>query len=344
MKTFPMFLKMAGRKVIVAGGGEQAAQKARLILKTEAELVLLAPELDEELSDLVSKGLARHDPTPPTAGSFSGVALVFVATGCVAVDACMHALAKAAGAVVNVVDQPALCDAVTPSIVDRDPVVVAIGTEGNAPVLARLLKTDIERMMEPGLGEFARLAGRLRDSVARHVPHDRRRHFWRWMFAGAPRGLFSRGADRKAAALLKTAIHSGGAPDTRDRGAISVIGAGPGEADLMTLRAVHRLQEADVIVVGDGVDRDVLELARRDAERMYLAADDRAAPHPGTGDHRHLLALARQGKSVVRLVSGVCDGASFMALETAADAARVAFEIVPGVVSHGTTGLARTGS
>ncbi|WP_144023218.1 precorrin-2 dehydrogenase/sirohydrochlorin ferrochelatase family protein, partial [Brevirhabdus pacifica] len=196
MHSFPMFIRTTGRRVVIAGGGEQAAQKARLMLKTDARLVLLAQELEPELASLVASGRAGLDQGPVTPDSFAGAAMVFVATGCPGLDAALHALAKAGGAPVNVVDQPALCDLTTPSIVDRDPVVVAIGTEGTAPVLARQIKTRVERMLDPRLGSFAALAGRLRQGVARHLPRAERRAFWRWAFAGDPWHLHRGGQER----------------------------------------------------------------------------------------------------------------------------------------------------
>jgi uroporphyrin-III C-methyltransferase / precorrin-2 dehydrogenase / sirohydrochlorin ferrochelatase len=143
MKTFPMFLRMAGRRVLILGGGEQAAQKTRLMLKTEAEIVVVAHRLDPELADLAAGGRVRHvQEAPPEFGA--DVALAFVATGDRAEDARLAALTRAAGIVTNVVDAPDLCDAFTPSIVDRDPLVVAIGTEDAAPVLARQVKTALD--------------------------------------------------------------------------------------------------------------------------------------------------------------------------------------------------------
>ncbi len=332
MKTFPMFLKMQGRRVVIAGGGEQAAQKARLILKTEAEIVLLAPELDEELTDLVAAGRARQETAAPTVDSFAGAALVFIATGCVGLDSALQTLAREAGAVVNVVDQPDLCDAYTPSIVDRDPVVVAIGTEGTAPVLGRMLKTQVEEMLEPRLGDLARLAGRLRDSVAAHVPAEGRRGFWRWMFGAEPRQLHARGSDHRAARLLKSAIAAGGAPDARDGGAICLIGAGPGAADLLTLRAVQRLQEADVIFTAPGVDPAVLELARRDAERVTETAQGAALPWPAGCLDTRIVAEARRGRSVVRLLPGAVTKAETNAFERLCGDG-IELETVPGIAS-----------
>ena len=159
MKTFPMFLQMAGRRVVIVGGGEQAAQKTRLILKTEAAVEIWAPTLDPELSGLADTGRITHRTGPITQDSFSDTALVFIASGCPGIDMALHAVAKAGGATVNVVDQPRLCDAITPSIVDRDPVVVAIGTEGTAPVLARQIKTKLEEALEPRLGRSCGLCG-----------------------------------------------------------------------------------------------------------------------------------------------------------------------------------------
>lgn len=334
MKFFPMFLKMAGRRVVIAGGGEQAAQKARLVLKTEAALTLLAPELEDELQALVDEGRAHHHPGPITAAEFADTALVFIATGCPGLDTSLHAIAKDAGAVVNVVDQPDLCDATTPSIVDRDPVVVAIGTEGTAPVLARRLKTDLETMLDPRLGSFAALAGRLRDAVARRVPQNKRRDFWRWTFKDAPWEAHKRGSERQAADLLKQAIANGGAPTSSDLGQISLVGAGPGARDLLTLRAVERLQEADIIFYDRLVDPDVLELARRDAERVYVGKVLGTTQWPQDRINEVVMRAAQQGQRVVRLKSGDPSifGRAVEELETAR-LAGVPVEIVPGVTA-----------
>lgn len=334
MKFFPMFLRMADRRVVIAGGGEQAAQKARLVLKTDAALSILATELDDELQAIVNEGRAEHHTGPIGVAQFADAALVFIATGCPGMDAALHAIAKAAGATVNVVDQPDLCDATTPSIVDRDPVVVAIGTEGTAPVLARRLKTDLEVMLDPRLGSFAALAGRLRDAVAKRVPQPKRRNFWRWTFKEDPWQAHKRGAERQAADLLKQAIAAGGAPGTSDLGQISLVGAGPGARDLLTLRAVERLQEADIIFYDRLVDPEVLELARRDAERVYVGKVLGTTQWPQHRINEVVLRAARQGQRVVRLKSGDPSifGRAVEELETAR-AAGIPVEIVPGVTA-----------
>lgn len=294
MKTFPMFLKVAGRPIVIVGGGEQAAQKARLALKTEAELVIVAPELDPELRDLVESGRARHL-HEATQGLLIESALVFVATGCKGADASWHWRAKSAGALVNVVDYPELCDAMTPSIVDRDPVVVAIGTEGTAPLLGRRIKTQVEELLHTRLGDYAAMAGRLRAEVAHRIPGNSRRAFWRWVFNGAPWAAFSSGRERSAIGMIKDAMYDG---DREELGHLCIL-LGAEDAGLIPMAGVQRLQEADVIYVDRSVPDTVLELARRDAERVVVNSTE--AGEPFCGDLAELCRKAARTRKVVFL-------------------------------------------
>ncbi|WP_172331102.1 siroheme synthase [Mangrovicoccus sp. HB161399] len=322
MQTFPMFLQVGGRTVLILGGGEQAAQKCRLLLKTAARITVQAPEIEEELQGLVAEGRIAHDPSPPTAEACGRAAITFIGTGCPGCDAALHGLAKAGGALVNVVDQPSLCDAYTPSIVDRDPLVVAIGSEGAAPVLARQIKTRVEEMLEPRLGDLVALSGRLRASVAQHVPKEKRREFWRWVFTGAPRQRHAAGAEREAVRLIKDAIAAGGPPKRREAGLLSLIPT-TSDRNHLTLQAVQRLQEADLILYAEAIGTAPLELARRDADRMAL--DGPLAP----ADPGALVAEAlKDGARVAVLVTGSSDTA---ALEAAAGGASV--ERLAGVAS-----------
>ena len=332
MKSFPMFIRTTGRRVIIAGGDEQAAQKARLILKTDAEIVLAAPELNSELCSLVAKGKATHHAQPITANTFAGSALAFVATGCAGADAALHALAKAGGAMVNVVDRPELCDATTPSIVDRDPVVVAIGTEGTAPVLGRVIKTKLETLLPPNLGGLAALAGRLRRAVAENLPRKTRRAFWSWVFTGSPAQVHLAGDEPEAAELVQRAIEERRLPDGAGSGHFALVGAGPGARDLLTLRAVERLQEADIILYDRHIDPDVLELARRDAERVCVGKEVGTSSWPEDRIRGFIVSEARKGRRVVRLGSG--DPSVFGPATGELDAARAAgitAELVPGI-------------
>ncbi|WP_226781393.1 SAM-dependent methyltransferase [Oceaniglobus trochenteri] len=336
MKAFPMFIRTTGRRVIIVGGGEQAAQKARLLLRTDAQLVLVAAALDDELQRLVVTGRARQV-RGLTAQVFDDAAMAFVATGCPGLDAAAQALARAARCPVNVVDRPELCDITTPAIVDRDPVVVAIGSEGTAPVLVRDIRTGIERMLPPNIGGLAALAGRLRPGVAHAIPREGRRAFWAWVFKGAPRAAWVRGAERAAARSIKDAIGAGGRLEGAGTGRITLVGAGPGARDLLTLRAVERLQEADVIFHDRQVDDDMLDLARRDAERIFVGKHPGAHPWPQDRINRMIVAEARKGRSVVRLKSG--DPGILGRADQEIRAARTAgipVELVPGVAAAST--------
>lgn len=321
---------MQGRRVVIVGGGEQAAQKCRLMLKTEAEIVVFAPTLDPELAALNRSGRIKWQDGNITPADFKDTALVFLATGCLGADTSLHRLAKEAGATVNVVDQPALCDAITPSIVDRSPVVVAIGTEGTAPVLARQIKTRVEELLEPRLGDLAALTGRLRVEAAQKLAPRARRDLWRWVFSGPVRRAHARGAEREAAQMIKDAINVNQLQNVK--GSISIVDAGPGAKDLMTLRGVQRLQEADVIFYDEMVNAEVLELARRDAERVYISGAYESNGWPSTKSNGLVIAAALQGKRTVRLCSGNVDLASLEAdLSENFQLPDIDCEIVPGV-------------
>ncbi|MCV6823548.1 MULTISPECIES: siroheme synthase [Halocynthiibacter] len=328
MKTFPMFLKMTDRRIVIVGGGEQAAQKCRLALKTEAQIVIVhSGEIDAELADIIDEGRAERIAGEITPEIFAGSALVFVATGDEETDAHIHGVAKSVGATVNVVDQPDLCDAFTPSIVDRDPVVVAIGTEGTAPVLARQIKTRMEEILEPNLGGLAALAGRLRNSAEQNLGPIKRRDLWRWVFSASPRADFTSGRERPAALAIKEAIANGGAP-TEDLPGVCVVSTGADSRDMMTLRAVKRMQEADAIYFAPLKDMTVLELARRDAERVETTESNDV--------FQQLLDAAQAGKRVVWLTNADTEASTFCKeLAAECSAANIRFETVAGVFPRG---------
>lgn len=340
MKAFPMFVRTTGRRVVIVGGGEQAAQKARLMLKTDAQLVLVAETLEDELKGLVDEGRAVHTHCLGVA-VFDDAAMAFVGTGCPGLDAAAHALAKAARCPVNVVDQPDLCDLTTPAIVDRDPLVVAIGSEGTSPVLTRDIKTRLEQMLPQNIGGLAALAGRLRPSVNARVPREQRRALWAWVFKGGPRDAWIRGQERDTARAIKAAIEAGAPPKDAAAGHICLVGAGPGARDLLTLRAVERLQEADVIFYDRLVDEEVLELARRDAERVFVGKHVGAHSWPQDRISQIIVAEATKGRRVVRLKSG--DPGIFGRATEEMDAAHEAgipVELVPGVTAATAAGAA----
>ncbi len=335
MKAFPMFIRTTGRTVLIVGGGEQAAQKARLLLRTDARLLLAAPRLSPELAALVAEGRAAHHAGPLTPALFAGAAFAFIASGCAALDAAAAALARAARCPVNVVDRPDLCDLTTPAIVDRSPLVVAIGSEGTAPVLVRQIRCAVETMLAPDLGDLAALAGRLRGAVERAVPRSGRRAFWRWVFQGPPRHFWERGDRRSAARLLEQAVETG-RPVREEKGCISVVAAPAAARDLLTLRALARLQEADVILHAGKAGEEALELARRDAVRIRIGPAGGDAPflaRAATPVVRAALAEAGKGRRVVLLLEAAGGRHALAeAVGAAARAAGIAFEIVPAIL------------
>ncbi|MEM7240805.1 MAG: NAD(P)-dependent oxidoreductase [Pseudomonadota bacterium] len=273
MQTFPMFLKMKDRKVVIIGGGEAAAQKTRLILKTEAKILLVADELNEELQGYVDQGKVTHHPDAVTPALLQEAIITFSATEDAQQGAYHAALARPVGALINVVDEPDHCEAITPAIVDRDPVVVAIGTEGKGPVLGRLTKRDIEIMLEPKLGELVDFAGRMRIAVAEKIKPALRREFWRWVFDGQPRQLFAQGKEKDAYQLIESQINAEG-QDLAKGGVINHIELVSDTVDMLTLRAVRHMQEADAIYYDEELPAGLLEPARRDAERIAFDPAD----------------------------------------------------------------------
>ncbi|MEM7270090.1 MAG: NAD(P)-dependent oxidoreductase [Pseudomonadota bacterium] len=271
MRYFPMFLDMAGRTVLLAGGDEQIAQKARLLKRTDARLVIMSETLVPELAALVEAGGAKHVAEDIDAASVEEAAYVFIATEDDALDLEIADLARAGGAVVNVVDKPENCDMITPALVDRDPVVVAIGTEGAAPVLAKAIKTMLEQSLSPRLGGFIDMIRRQRGPVAETVADRDRLSFWNWAVKGAPWRRWLAGDQRGAETMVREAADAGEPPEGSLAGMVLI--ETPSSPDLLPLRAVQRLQDAAVILHGPQVGDGVLELARRDAERIALPAN-----------------------------------------------------------------------
>lgn len=325
MQHYPLFLNLRGERVVVAGGGEIALAKLRLLTKTEARITVIAPEVDAEIAALTVRVVAR----PFEAADARGARLVYAASGDAAQDAWVAALARAEGALVNVVDDLAASDFLTPAIVDRDPVIVAIGTEGTAPVLARRIKARVEEMLPQATGTLARVAGRLRD-VAEALPHGRpRREVWgRWFDRVGPDALRD-GADPVDA--LGRLIAGGAAPAT---GRVLFVGAGPGDPDHLTMKARRALDEADVVIHDRLVAPAILELARREARIVAVGKEGFGPSTPQAEIDALIVAEARAGALVVRLKGG--DPVVFGRLDeeiAAVEGAGLPFEIIPGLTA-----------
>ncbi|WMS43998.1 siroheme synthase CysG [Acuticoccus sp. MNP-M23] len=327
MDHFPVFYSVKGRSVIVFGGGAEAAAKLRLVQKTSANIVVIAEAFEPGVIDLAGTTPVLADPLAALLPD--NVALAYAATGDAAKDAAIARRLRTLNITVCAADQPDVSDFITPAIVDRDPVIVAIGTEGTAPVLAREIKARVERMLPSGLGRIARKAGALREHVAgRFAPGGARRKFWHALFAPALDGAFERtGFGRAARELLA-------ANDTPEQGFVSFVGAGAGGADLLTERARQRIDRADVVLHDALVAPEILELARREA--ILVNVGKRAGRHQMRQDeiNETILHYVREGHRVVRLKGG--DPAIFGRLAEELDAVGAegfGFEIVPGVTA-----------
>ncbi|WP_085692385.1 MULTISPECIES: siroheme synthase CysG [unclassified Pseudomonas] len=332
MDYLPLFHKLQGGRVLVVGGGEIASRKARLLADAGAALRVVAPDVDGQLAALAREGGGEVLVRGYQAADLVGCRLVIAATDDPGLNAQVSADAQALSLPVNVVDAPALCTVIFPAIVDRSPLVVAVSSGGDAPVLARLIRAKLEAWIPSAYGELAGLAARFRDKVKALYPDvNQRRGFWETVFQGpiAERQLAGQGAE--AERLLQAMVD--GAP-VQQGGEVYLVGAGPGDPDLLTFRALRLMQQADVVLYDRLVAPAIIEMCRRDAERIYVGK--RRADHAVPQDqiNRLLVDLARQGKRVLRLKGGdpFIFGRGGEEIEELAEHG-IPFQVVPGITA-----------
>lgn len=331
MQHYPVYLAVANQRIVLVGGGAAAVAKMRLLLKTDAALHVFADAPVAEIADWQAQARLTLHRRAPVSGDFDGAVLAFAAQDNPVADAQVAELARAAGVPVNIVDNLRDSAFITPAIVDRDPVTVAIGTEGAAPVLARAIKADLEARLSPRLGLLARI-GKLFRPRAEALPHGRaRRAFWAdYYFKAGPRAVDA-GHDLDAALDALLTEHLRAAPTP---GHVDIVGAGPGDPELLTMKARKALDGADVVIHDGLVAPEILELARREAEIIAVGKTGFGAHTPQ--DHINTLMVdhANRGAHVVRLKSG--DPTVFGRLDEeldALDAADIAWNVVPGITA-----------
>ena len=333
MKHFPIFVALEGRRVVLSGGGEAALAKLRLLLKTEARLTVFAPAPSSEIEAWEAAGRLTLQRRRMQPGDALCAALFYAADEDSTEDTRTAALARADGALVNIVDNLEDSQFITPAIVDRDPVTVAIGTEGAAPVLARAVKADLEERLPAMLGALARVGKAFR-RAADVLPFGRRRRdFWsEFYFTEGPRAM-DRGGETDAKASLRALLEKHLARQS-GTGHVAFVGAGPGDPELLTLKARKALDAADVVIHDRLVTPGILELARREAV-MIDAGKQGFGPAMKQADINALITRhASDGAQVVRLKGG--DPTVFGRLDeeiAALEAADIAYEIVPGVTA-----------
>ena len=326
LNTFPVSYKVQGQRIVIVGGGEEALNKARLVTKTTALVVIISQNIEADFSELPVTVLAR----PFEDADLVDAALVFVADHGPDGDAAKRA-ARARRVPLNVVDVPEECDFYTPSIIDRAPVTIAVATEGDAPVLARLIRARIEAALSPNLGALAKLAGSMRDKVAALLPGARARRYYEELVTSpeVEVALLRGQGHAKAESLL---AQHGAEGDSA--GVVWLIGAGPGSEDLLTLRAQRLLQEADVIVHDHLVPAAAVEMGRRDAERILVGKQKGHHSFTQAEINALIVRLGKAGKRVARLKGGdpMVFGRAGEEID-ALKAAGIAYHIVPGVTS-----------
>ena len=328
MESLPVFFKLEGREVLLVGGSAAAMAKLHLLLRTPARIRWVAGDAAVAVPARGRLHILRRDFAPADA---QGVALAYVATGSETRDARIAADLRRARVPVNVVDRPALSDFTTPAIVDRAPLLVAISSAGAAPVFARRLRARIEALLPPDIGRLIARAGAIRGRIRALLPDaGSRRRFWERLFADdGARSLAQR--DEKAfAAHVDSLAHDVAAGGTG--GLVQLVGAGPGDPELLTLKAQRALGEADVIVYDRLVNPAILDYARREAHRIDVGKRSGAHGRGQARIHELMIAHARAGRRVVRLKGGdpMIFGRAGEEL-AALRAAGVAVEVIPGL-------------
>lgn len=334
MDFLPVFMQLNGRDCLVVGGGEVASRKAALLIDAGAIVHVRSPELSDSLQDSLAEGHIQHRAGQFEAADVNGMSLVIAATDDAAVNGAVHAAATAQQTPVNVVDDPELCTFIMPSIVDRSPVIAAVSTGGSSPVLARMIRSRLETIIPSAYGRLASLTADFRDKVkARFDKPSDRRLFWERILQGSVAEMVFAGRDEEAVKVIQQTLDTPDAMQS-DVGEVYLVGGGPGDPDLLTFRALRLMQQADVIVHDRLVSKEVLDLSRRDAERIYVGKerDKHAVPQE---DINHLLVrLAKEGKRVCRLKGGdpFIFGRGGEEIDTLAEEG-IPFQVVPGITA-----------
>ena len=332
MDYLPIFCRLDNKPVLLVGGGEVAARKARLLLDAGARLTLVSPALDPELATLAADGEIEWLATEFAPQQLAGKWLVVAATDRREVNALVYQSANQARIFANVVDDPKRSSFIMPSIIDRSPLMVAISSGGKAPVLARLLREKLEALLPQHLGAMAAFAGGLRDRVkARFVSMGERRQFWERLLGADRLGQALARGDKAAANQLADTLF---AEDAAAKGEVILVGAGPGDPGLLTLHALRQMQHADVVVYDRLVSDEVMALVRRDARRIFVGKQAGNHCVPQEGINQLLLDEAKKGLRVVRLKGGdpFIFGRGGEELETLVGSG-VGFQVVPGITA-----------
>ncbi len=337
MKYLPLFFQFDDKPCLLVGGGTVALRKAKTLLKAQATLIVLAPELNSELTLLYRQNAFQWKQKNFQSSDVENCCLVIAATNDEKINQEVSQAAKTQNIPVNVVDSPSLSTVIFPSIVDRDPVTIAISTGGSAPVLARLLRSKIETLIPTYYGDLARLVDKYRSQVKLLLPDiEQRKAFWEKVLSSPlSEHLLSNQqnlAEQRLDNLLQQLKKK---PDELIyQGEVYLVGAGPGDPDLLTFKALRLLQQADVVLYDRLVSESIVDLARKDAEKIYVGKSRLLHSLPQEQINELLVRLAKEGKRVCRLKGGdpFIFGRGGEEIETLVDH-KVSFQVVPGITA-----------
>jgi len=329
MDFLPIFMNVKDRSCLIVGGGEVAQRKASVLLDTGAMVKVVAPEISGAFANMpdVECVIDRFQP-----GHLDGAVLAIAATDDRAVNREVSQQARARNIPVNVVDNPDLCTFIMPSILDRSPLMVAFSSGGASPVLARMLRGKLETMIPQGYGRLTAFCARLRGIVKTRIAEPaRRRVFWENVLEGAIAEKVLAGDEAGAEAMLLSLLESA---DAVPAGEVYLVGAGPGDPDLLTFRALRLMQKADVVVYDNLVSKPIVEMTRRDATRIFVGKQRGNHTLPQGEINALLVRLAQEGKRVLRLKGGdpFIFGRGGEEIETLARHA-IPFQVVPGITA-----------
>lgn len=333
MEFLPIYLNIRGQPCLVVGGGDVATRKVELLLRAQARVTVVAPKLCPALTELKNTGKLIHVVATFRDDLVGGQRVLIAATDDAVVNRAVAEAAQRQNIPVNVVDKPELCTFIMPAIIDRSPIIVAVSSGGASPVLARLLRARLESLVPASYGRLATLVSAFRDKVkSRFAPGADRRAFWERVLQGSVAELVYAGRDTEARAALEKQL-----ADTQNgitRGEVYLVGGGPGDPDLLTFRALRLMQQADVVVYDRLVSKQVLELVRRDAEKLYAGKERDNHAIPQEDINQLLVRLAKEGKRVLRLKGGdpFIFGRGGEEIETLA-AEGIPFQVVPGITA-----------
>ena len=334
MDALPIFLKLRDTPALVVGGGSVAERKIDLLIRAGAKVTVVAPEIGSKVEALLNQQKLHWIEDRFEPAHLSQALIAIAATDNEDVNRSVSEAARQQNLPVNVVDQPDLCTFTVPSIVDRSPVIIAIGTGGASPVLARMLKARLETLIPAAYGRLAGIAREFRDQVKAALGSvDSRRGFWEKVFQGQVAELVFAGKENQARAELRAMIQA--TEDAEfEKGEVYLVGAGPGDPDLLTFRALRLMQRADVVLYDRLVAPAIVDLVRRDADRIFVGKEKSNHVVPQPEINELLLSLAQEGKRVLRLKGG--DPFIFgRGGEEIEDLVRhnIPFQVIPGITA-----------